>query len=123
MSRITIVIGAALVAVGVWASASWEPHWGRAALIPAAIGVIIMASGLVARMKPSVGVYVTAAAIAVALIGALGSLLSLIPEDPNAGNARTAAVAAALTFALCGLFAAVGIRSMLIERRQARIQS
>ena len=121
-NKMTIVIGAALVAVGVWASASWEPSWGRAALLPAVIGVIILASGLLARMKPPTPVYATAVATAVAVIGALGSLLSLIPDHPSTRNAGTATVAAASTCALCGLFAAVGIRSMLIARKHTRVR-
>lgn len=108
MTSVTQAVGAILVALGVvfyivTAFASLT------ALIPAAIGVVILILGLVAR-RASAHQHAIHGALVVALLGALGSIMGLM-------DGGAAAVESALTIVVCVAYIALGVRSFVAARR------
>lgn len=120
MPKLAVVIGALLVAVGLigwWISGG--PSSSPTALIPAAIGVVLVVAGLVARRGGAVHRHAMHAAAAVALVGALGSAYQLAAR-PTEGSedAGVAMVAGLLNLLLCLAFVLLAVRSFVAARRE-----
>ena len=121
MSKIALVVGAALIVVGVWAYTASGPGASLTALIPAVLGLGLVVAGLVGlRGGPARRNAMHAAAV-VALLGVLGSagqfLTSPAAGSEDSGIARTAGL---LNLALCGVFLALAIWSF-VQARRARV--
>lgn len=120
MPKLAVVIGALLIAVGVigwWVSGG--PSSSPTALIPAAIGVVLVVTGLVARRGGAARRHAMHAAAAVALIGALGSVYQLAAR-PTQGSedSEVAMVAGLLNLVLCMAFVLLAVRSFVAARRE-----
>ncbi len=119
MTAITRALGVALIVVGV---VSFFATGSEAvtALIPAALGLIILALGVAAGREP-LHRHAIHAALAVALLGVLGTLMNVV-ELPAllAGDEVErpgAVVASTITFLLCAVYVALGVRSFRAARR------
>lgn len=116
MPRITIGLGLILIALGVisyiaTAFASWT------ALIPAILGAVILASGLVGLKNQKIGVH---AGLVVALLGVFGTAMNVMQLGSLfAGTAErpAAVVVSTITFVLLLIYIILGIRSFIAARR------
>ncbi len=120
MPKLALAVGAVLIVVGIWAYSASNPGASPTALIPALLGLLLVAAGAVGLRGGDARRHAMHAAAAVALLGVLGSLGQLIAR-PAAGSehadiARTAGI---LNLLLCGIFLALAVRSF-IEARRAR---
>ena len=118
MPKLALVVGAALIAVGVWAYTASGPGASPTALIPAAIGLLVAVAGAVGLRGGTVRKHAMHAAAAVALLGALGSVGQLVASpaagSDDAGIARTAGL---LNLGLCLAFVVLAVRSFMAARR------
>ncbi|SDQ54025.1 hypothetical protein [Quadrisphaera sp. DSM 44207] len=122
MPKTAALIGAALVAVGLWAYLSSMPGASPTALIPAVIGAVLVVCGVVGRREGTAAHrHAMHAAAGVALLGFLGSVGQLA-ASPAAGseNAGTARVAGLLNLLLCAAFVALAVRAFTSVRRERR---
>lgn len=89
------------------------------ALIPAAVGVVLLIAALVARRVPRWHRHAIHAALVVALIGVLGSLMNVVKiGDLISGEAErpAAVVVSLLMFVVLLGYLAAGARSFLVAR-------
>jgi len=125
MANLAVLVGVALVAVGLGAyvgTGSQTPH----ALIPVLIGVLLGVSGLVARNE-RYRMHAMHFAVLVALLGAVGCLRGVF-QLPGLidGSGHVPAVAIleqCLTFVLCTAFVVTAVRSFIAARRARAGQS
>ena len=119
MPKFAVSIGALLVAVGVVAwLVSGGPGASLTALIPAAIGALLVVAGVVGLRGGDARRHAMHAAAAVALLGALGSLWQLVARPAQGSeHAAVATIAGLLNLLLCTAFVAVAVRSFLGARR------
>ncbi|MDN5746472.1 MAG: hypothetical protein L0H31_15325 [Nocardioidaceae bacterium] len=116
MPRITIGLGIVLVAVGVIAYiatgfASWT------ALIPAILGAVILACGLIGMKNQKAGIHI---ALVVAILGILGTGMNVLQIGALvAGEAErpAAVITSIITFVLLIVYVILGIRSFITARR------
>lgn len=116
MPRITIGLGAILIALGVIAYiatdfASWT------ALIPSILGLVILVSGLIGLKSQKIGIHI---GLVVALLGVLGTAMNVIKlGELFAGTAErpAAVVVSTITFVLLIVYIVVGVRSFIAARR------
>lgn len=116
MPRITIGLGAILIALGViayiaTAFASWT------ALIPAILGVVILVSGLIGVKNQKLGIHI---GLVVALLGVFGTAMNVIKlGELFAGTAErpAAVIVSTITFVLLIAYIVIGIRSFIAARR------
>lgn len=118
MTRITQIVGAVLIVVGlvswiVTAFASWT------ALIPAIIGVVVLVLGILTQAtgKPKLWTHI---ALVVALLGIVGTFMNVLKlGEVFAGTAdRPAAIiASTITFVVLVVYIALGVRSFIAARR------
>jgi|PlaIllAssembly_1097288.scaffolds.fasta_scaffold2410447_2 lysylphosphatidylglycerol synthetase-like protein (DUF2156 family) len=123
MPRITVVFGLLLCLVGV----GFYAGTGAAsvtALIPAFIGLPLVAAGFLAR-REALRRHAMHAAALLGTLGVLGSLRGAVQLPALLGGgevARPAAVAAqSITAALCLVFVALCVRSFVNARRDRKI--
>ncbi len=126
MPNISLFFGAVLTAIGLFGyfgSASDDPS--PTALIPAAVGAILIVCGLIAR-KPSLRMHAMHAAVLVALIGAIGALVKAFPnigrlasDDPTYRRPVAMQFLMAVT---CIVYVVLCVRSFIAARR-ARTQA
>lgn len=118
MPLLTILIGAALVITG--AVAYFVSDTGSlTALIPAAVGLLLVIAGLIAR-NPKLRKHAIHGALAVALLGAIGSLMNVAKlGDLFAGTAERPGAIISSTIMLVLLVALItaGVRSFIAARR------
>lgn len=120
MPRLTIGLGAILIALGVISYiatgfASWT------ALIPAFLGAVILLLGLLALRKQNLGIIL---ALVVALLGVLGTAMNVIQlGDVFTGTAErpVAVIVSTVTFVLLIIYLIFGIRSLIITRRTRQV--
>jgi hypothetical protein len=119
--KIALVVGAALVVVGVWAYTASGPGASPTALIPAVLGVLIGAAGAVGLRGGATRRHAMHAAAAVSLLGVLGTVGQLV-ASPASGSpdADIATTAGWLNLVLCAAFLALAVRSF-IQTRRARV--
>ncbi len=118
MPRFALDVGALLIVVGVSAYSLSMPGASPTALIPAVLGTLLAAAGVVGLRGGTARKHAMHAAAAVALLGVLGSLGQLVAQpasgSEHADVARTAGMANLL---LCGAFLVVAVRSFVAARR------
>lgn len=118
MTALTALVGALLTVVGVVAfvmsdAASWT------ALIPSAVGVILLVLGLMARNRRAHR-HAMHAALLVAVLGAAGSIMNVVKlGDLFAGTAERPAAVITSTIMLVVLlvYIGLGVRSLVAARR------
>jgi len=116
--KIAIVVGAVLVVVGVWAYTASGEGASPTALIPAALGLLLVVAGLLSIWRSDWRRHAMHAAAAVALIGVLGSLGQLVGQPAEGSDdADIAQTAGVLNLVLCGVFLALAVRSFVQARR------
>jgi hypothetical protein len=108
----TIALGAALVVLGVLVTIA-SGSGSATSLIPAFIGAVFLALGLLARAKPDLNHHLMHASAALALLAIIGSLGSAIGRGAE-GWALFAQIA---TIVLCVAYVAFAVQSF----RQARL--
>ncbi len=112
MATKTISLGAALIVLGVIVTIA-SSSGSATSLIPAFIGIVFVALGLVARAKPDLNHHLMHASAALALVAVLGSLGSAIGRGAE-GWALFAQIA---TIVLCAAYLFVAVQSF----REARL--
>lgn len=116
MPRLTIGIGAVLIALGAvayiaTAFASWT------ALIPAILGAVLLICGLIGVKRPKLGVHI---ALVVALLGLAGTGMNVLQIGALiAGEAErpAAVITSTITFVLLVAYLILGVRSFITARR------
>ncbi len=118
MPALTVLIGLMLVLVGLggygyaFATKGAEGHVSPTALIPAAIGLLIMLCGVLSIFKESLRKHLMHAALVIALIGAIASAATL------SFTATAATASKSITAVLCLALVLFGIRSFIAARRE-----
>jgi hypothetical protein len=118
MTRLTIVIGAVLVVLGVVAYVATAAA-SVTALIPSLVGLLLLACAAVAR-KPEWHKHGIHAALVVALLGALGTLMNVARiGEVFAGTAErpAAVIVSTLMFVILVVYIVAGVRSFVAARR------
>jgi hypothetical protein len=118
MPTLALLVGLVLVAIGLGTFLGTGAH-APTALIPAALGVLIAASGLVAR-NPRLRMHAMHVAVLVALLGALGCIpgvLKLPALLSGTAERPVAVVAQTITFVVCLAFVVSAVRSFIEARR------
>jgi len=119
MPSFTMRIGALLTATGL-AGYVLTGATSLTALIPAAVGLVLVVLGLVARRQPDVRQHVMHVAVVVALIGLAGSITGLLALPgvlATGGGVRPALVMRAAMAAMLLVYLVVAIRSFVMARR------
>jgi hypothetical protein len=123
LPRITIAFGGLLIVLGLVAYFGMQEAGSRSvtALIPAFIGLPLLALGLVAESKPGSRKHTMHAAAAMGLLGFLGSAPGLIKAVQWMGGTvpgRPAAVRVqAIMAVVCLVFLVLCVRSFIAARR------
>jgi hypothetical protein len=121
VTTLTRALGAALIAIGVVAYLATGAD-SLTALIPAALGVVILALGVLAG-RENLHRHAIHGALVMALLGALGTLMNVVelPALLTGGDVERpgAVIAATLTFVLCAAYIAAGVRSFKAARRSS----
>ncbi len=119
MTTTTRALGAVLIAVGIVAYVATGAD-SVTALIPAVLGVVVLALGIAAG-REDLHRHAIHGALAVALLGALGTLMNVVelPALLQGDDVErpAAVVAATITFLLCAGYVALGVRSFVAARR------
>ena len=116
MPGLTIVLGVALVALGVGGYFA-TGRQSATALIPAYAGTLFLIVGLIAR-NPGARKHAMHAAAALAVLGFLGTARGLITFVTGAATERPAAVRSqAIMAVLCLVFVILCVRSFVAARR------
>ncbi|HEX2285892.1 MAG TPA: hypothetical protein VHI10_13890 [Mycobacterium sp.] len=121
MLALTTWIGALLVATGVIAYVATGAA-SFTALIPAAVGVLLLIAALIGRRSGNTRRYAMYVAVAIALLGALGSLMNVVKlGDLFAGTAERpgAIIASTVMFVLLVVYLVAGVR-LLGQTRATR---
>jgi len=118
MPALALLVGVVLVAIGVGTYVGTGAH-APTALIPAVLGVLIGAAGLLAR-NPRLRMHAMHAAVLVALLGALGCIPGVLRLPALLGGTAerpVAVVAQIVTFVVCVAFVVGAVRSFIEARR------
>ncbi|ROP34655.1 hypothetical protein [Pseudokineococcus lusitanus] len=122
MTTLTPVVGAALVVLGVLGYVLTGAD-SLTALIPAVVGVLMLAAAAVAR-SPRLHRHGIHAALLVALLGLLGSSMNVVrlPAVLTGTAERPAAVVVSTVMAVLLLvYLVAGVRSFAAARRRRRV--
>jgi uncharacterized membrane protein len=111
MAKVTQLVGAILVVVGVVAYVATD-FASVTALLPAVLGLVLAVLGLVAA-RIEAGRHAIHAALVVALLGLVASLRPL----GGLGDGEAAAITSLVTVLVLAVYLAMGIRSFLAARR------
>lgn len=118
MTRLTAIVGAALVLTGVLAFVLTATS-SVTALIPAFVGGLLVICAAVAS-RPALHRHGIHAALVVALVGALGSLMNVVKIGQLLDGSATRPVAiitSLILFVLCAGYVALGVRSFVAARK------
>lgn len=118
MTRLTAIVGAALVLTGVLAFVLTATS-SVTALIPAFVGGLLLICAAIAS-RPALHRHGIHAALVVALVGALGSLMNVIKIGQLLDGSATRPVAiitSLILFVLCAGYVALGVRSFVAARK------
>jgi hypothetical protein len=121
MLALTTWTGALLVATGVIGYVA-SGAASFTALIPAAVGVLLLIAALIGRRSENARKHSMHVALAIALLGALGSLMNVVKlGDLFAGTAERpgAIIASTVMFVLLVAYLVAGVRSF-VRARAAR---
>jgi hypothetical protein len=125
VTNLTRLVGTLLIVIGV---GGWllSDAASVTALIPAVLGVLLLALGLLAA-RPAVHAHAMHGAMVLALLGVLGTLMQVaeLPALLTGGDVERplAVVTSTLTLVLCGVLLVVGIRSFVAARRGRTLAS
>jgi uncharacterized membrane protein len=114
MTKVTQLVGATLVAVGVVAYVA-TGFASVTALLPSVLGLVIGVLGTVAA-RIDAGQHAIHAALVVALLGLLGSLQPL----GGLADAEPAAITSLVAVVVLTVYLALGVRSFVSARRASR---
>ena len=118
MNKLTIGVGALLVAAGVIAYVtSGMTSW--TALIPSIVGALILVAGFIA-LTPRAHRHAIHAALVIALLGAAGSVMNVVKlGDVFAGTAERpiAVIVSTIMFVVLLVYIGSGVRSFIAARR------
>lgn len=120
MTALTFAIGAILTALGIVAYVGTGAV-SITALIPAFVGVLMLACAALAR-RPALHRHSIHGALVIALLGAAGSLMNVVKlGDLFAGTAErpSAIVVSTIMFALLVVYLVMGVRSFIAARRSS----
>lgn len=118
MTGLTFAVGGILTATGVVAYFASDAS-SMTALIPSALGVLILIAAVVSR-APKARRHAIHAALAIALLGIAGTAMNVMKiGELLAGTAErpNAVIASTVTFVVLLVFLAVGIASFVRARR------
>jgi hypothetical protein len=118
MIALTTWIGGLLVATGVIAYVATGAV-SLTALIPAAVGVLLLIAALIGRRSERARKHAMHAGLAIALLGALGALMNVLKlGDLFAGTAERpgAIIASTVMFVLLVFYLVAGVRSFVAAR-------
>lgn len=117
MIAVTRLVGAALIVVGIagWLIAG-GPGTSATALLPAGLGVVVLALGLLAG-REALHRHMIHAALVVALLGLLGTVPNAVPLLAGDEMDSVAAWASLITAAICLTYLVLGVRSFVAARR------
>jgi hypothetical protein len=118
MTRLTFTIGGILTVLGIVAYVATGAV-SVTALIPALVGVLLLACAALAR-RPALHRHSIHGALVIALLGAAGSLMNVVKlGDLFAGTAQrpSAIVVSTIMFVLLVFYIAMGVRSFIVARR------
>ena len=118
MIAVTRVVGLALIAVGVlgWLIAG-GPGTSLTALLPAALGLVVLVLGLLAG-REALHRHMIHAALAVAVLGVLGTVPTAMPLlVGDAGDPPVAEWSSLVTALVCLVYVGLGVRSFVAARR------
>lgn len=118
MTRLTAIVGAALVLTGVLAFVLTATS-SVTALIPAFVGGLLVICAAIAS-RPALHRHGIHAALVVALVGALGSLMNVVKIGQLLDGSATRPVAiitSLILFVLCAGYVALGVRSFVAARK------
>jgi hypothetical protein len=116
MANVTSIVGVLLLLIGVGGYVVTEGAH-ITALLPAALGLVILILGIVAG-RIEAGQHAIHAALALALLGGLGAL----PRAFGVADGGAAAIASLLTVIVVVVYVGLGVRSF-IAARKARQQA
>jgi len=125
LARITIVFGALLIVLGLFAYFGMQEPGQRSmtAIIPAFFGLPLLVLGLIAQTRPSTRKHTMHAAAMLGTLGFLGTVPGVIKAIKWMGGAEPARPAAVqvqvIMCVMCLAFVAMCVRSF-IEARKAR---
>jgi hypothetical protein len=111
MAKMTQLVGAILVAVGVVAYVA-TGFASVTALLPSLLGLVIGVLGIIAT-RIDAGQHAIHAALVIALLGMLGSLQPL----GGLADAEPAAITSLVTVLVLAVYLALGVRSFVQARR------
>ena len=120
MTRLTVVIGGILIVLGVVGYVATAAA-SLTALIPTAVGILLLICAAVAIRKPAAHRHAMHAALAIALIAALGSLRNVVRLGDLLAETAANPAAVLLTtvmFVLLVGYLVAGIRSFVAARRR-----
>jgi drug/metabolite transporter (DMT)-like permease len=118
MPALTVLIGLMLVLTGLggygyaYATKGAEGHVSPTALIPAAIGLLILLCGILAIFKESLRKHLMHAALVIALLGAIASAATI------SFTATAATASKSITAVLCLALVLFGIKWFIDARRE-----
>lgn len=119
MVRLTVVVGGLLTVLGVVGYVATAAA-SLTALIPAAVGLLLLACAAIAARRPGARRHAIHAALVIALIGALGSLRNVARiGELFAGTASNpaAVLVSTIMFVVLVAYIAAGVRSFVVARR------
>ncbi|MDP8969939.1 MAG: hypothetical protein M3N52_05500 [Actinomycetota bacterium] len=120
MTRVTQVLGVALIVIGVGAYLITDAA-SITALLPALLGAALLALGVLATRR-TLHAHAIHGALVIALLGLLGTLPNVaeLPDLVGGGDVErpAAVVASALTALGCAVFLGLGVRSFIAARRK-----
>ncbi|MFT3860715.1 hypothetical protein [Micropruina sp.] len=118
ITKLTLAVGGLLTLTGIIAYLATHMV-SLTALIPSAVGVLLLVAGWLARTE-RLRRHAIHGALAVALIGALGSVMNVVKVGQlfNGTAERPGAIVASLVmFIALVVYLAVGVRSFIAARR------
>lgn len=118
MTRLTAIVGAALVLTGVLAFVLTATS-SVTALIPAFVGGLMVICAAIAS-RPALHRHGIHAALVVALVGALGSLMNVVKIGQlldGSASRPVAIITSLILFVLCAGYVALGVRSFVAARK------
>jgi hypothetical protein len=113
MSKLTVIIGVALVVLGVGGYLATGRN-SATALIPAGFGLLYIILGVVGEQRPGARMHVMHVAALLSLIGIGGNVTAIAAV--LRGDAGTAAVLRTIMAGICALHLVLAIRSFVLAR-------
>jgi hypothetical protein len=124
MPAITVLIGLMLILVGIGGFGYSYAQTGAShptALIPAAVGILILLCGVIAIFKENLRKHLMHGALLIALLGFLGTVMGAVKLFTLMAGGSVerplAVVSQSLTAVLCLALVLLGIRSFIVARR------